>query len=145
MEGHSVYYFILLYTVYKLRVHVQTISTTYTFSKRKQFECIEDQNDIVIGITPIFPSSLKQVIKNGKSCYAKTCSKYRENGDYATKDLFSKSKIVKNGYNYAGRDDDILVMSNGENTNPISMEDITRSSPLVSNCTVIAEGQERAG
>ncbi|KAG2237907.1 hypothetical protein INT48_002212 [Thamnidium elegans] len=65
----------------------------------------------------------------------------RENGEYATKDLVVKSKLVENGYCYVGRADDTLVMVNGEKTNPLPMEDTIKSNPLVSHCTVIGEAQ----
>ncbi|KAG2237908.1 hypothetical protein INT48_002213 [Thamnidium elegans] len=83
-----------------------------------------------------------QLIVRKGSPFLATGIQTRENGDYATKDLVVKSKVIENGYNYVGRADDILVMFNGEKTNPLPMEDTIKSNPLVANCTVIGEGQQ---
>ncbi|CAO3627535.1 unnamed protein product [Mucor hiemalis] len=78
------------------------------------------------------------IIKAGAPFLASGIS-LRSNGDYATKDLFTESPLVKNGYTYVGRADDTLVMVNGEKTDPLPMEDVIKSDPLVSHCTVIGE------
>ncbi|KAI9363163.1 hypothetical protein BD770DRAFT_440387 [Pilaira anomala] len=91
-----------------------------------------------------FDENRYQLVIKKESPFLATGVQNRKNGDYATKDLLVKSKDVSNGYNYAGRADDVLVMSNGEKTNPLPMEEVIRTNPLVSNCTVIAEGRERA-
>ncbi|GAA5795101.1 hypothetical protein HPULCUR_000453 [Helicostylum pulchrum] len=62
------------------------------------------------------------IVKKG-SPFLATGVANRENGDYASKDLLVASKTVKNGYDYVGRTDDILVI------------------PIVSCCTVIGEGR----
>ncbi|KAI8066028.1 hypothetical protein BDF21DRAFT_388244 [Thamnidium elegans] len=88
-----------------------------------------------------FDEDCHQLIIRGGSFYLATGVSNRENGDYATKDLFVKSKVKDDGYIYAGRADDTLIMSSGEKTNPLPIEDIIRTNPLVSNCTVIGEGR----
>ncbi|KAI8077662.1 hypothetical protein BDF21DRAFT_421614 [Thamnidium elegans] len=81
------------------------------------------------------------IIKKG-SPFRATGVANRENGDYATNDLVTHSKTVINGYYYAGRTDDTLALITGEKINPSTMEDVIRSSPIVSNCTIIGEGQK---
>lgn len=78
------------------------------------------------------------IIKAGAPFLASSIA-LRSNGDYATKDLFTESPLVKYGYTYVGRADDTLIMVNGEKTNPLPMEDIIKTNPLVSHCTVIGE------
>ncbi|KAG2237909.1 hypothetical protein INT48_002214 [Thamnidium elegans] len=138
-----------------------------TFYKRKKFDFMEDENDILFGITPSFHmfgsytnhqcilsdgdkhsylehfdgDKYQIIIKKG-SPFRATGVANRENGDYATNDLVTHSKTVINGYYYAGRTDDTLALITGEKINPSTMEDVIRSSPIVSNCTIIGEGQK---
>lgn len=49
------------------------------------------------------------IIKAGAPFLASNIA-LRSNGDYATKDLFTESPLVKYGYTYVGRADDTLIM-----------------------------------
>lgn len=57
-----------------------------------------------------FEEDKYQIIVKKGSPFLATGVANRENGDFATKDLVKESKTIKNGYNYAGRTDDTLVM-----------------------------------
>ncbi|GAA5814848.1 hypothetical protein MFLAVUS_008351 [Mucor flavus] len=89
----------------------------------------------------LFDEDRYQLIVKAGSFYLATDVSNRENGDYATKDLFIKSKIKDNGYIYVGRADDTLIMSSGEKTDPLPIEHSIRTNPIVSQCTVIGEGR----
>lgn len=80
------------------------------------------------------------VIKAGCPCMA-TGVANRPNGDYATKDLFKEDPPNSGYWRHLGRNDDTLVMENGEKTNPTPMEHTISSSPLVKQCTVIGENR----
>lgn len=58
---------------------------------------------------PFDKNRFQLIIMKG-SPFLATDVQNRQNGEYATKNLFVKSKLIENGYNYAGRADDILVM-----------------------------------
>ncbi|GAA5802433.1 hypothetical protein HPULCUR_007898 [Helicostylum pulchrum] len=89
---------------------------------------------------PFDEDSYQLIIRVG-SFYLATGVYNRENGDFATKDLFIKSKVKDDGYIYVGRADDTLIMSSGEKTDPLRIEHIVRTNPVVSHCTVIGEGR----
>lgn len=57
-----------------------------------------------------FDGERYQLIIRKGSPFLATGIQTRENGEYATKDLVVKSKLVENGYCYVGRADDTLVM-----------------------------------
>lgn len=67
----------------------------------------------------------------------------REDGSYATSDLFREDMPGSGYYTILGRKDDTLVMENGEKTNPLIIEHtIAGAEPIISNCCVIAEGRQ---
>ncbi|GAA5795097.1 hypothetical protein HPULCUR_000449 [Helicostylum pulchrum] len=57
-----------------------------------------------------FDGERYQLIIRKGSPFLATGIQTRENGEYATKDLVVRSKLVENGYCYVGRADDTLVM-----------------------------------
>ncbi|KAG0174801.1 hypothetical protein DFQ28_004462 [Apophysomyces sp. BC1034] len=66
----------------------------------------------------------------------------RDDGNYATNDIWRETQPGSGFYNYLGRKDDTLIMENGEKTNPVPMEETIREIPLVANCVVIGEGRQ---
>lgn len=66
---------------------------------------------------------------------------YPDSPGYRTKDLFVPHPTRPNLWTYVGRHDDVIVLSNGEKLNPITMEKIIEGHPLVSRALVI--GQSR--
>ncbi|EPQ26199.1 uncharacterized protein PFL1_06135 [Pseudozyma flocculosa PF-1] len=68
-----------------------------------------------------------------------------QDGVYRTKDLFSPHSIKPHTWRYVGRRDDTLVHFNGEKTNPLPIESVIRSSPLVADCIVFGAGRALAG
>jgi thioester reductase-like protein len=61
--------------------------------------------------------------------------------EYATKDLYRKHSTKADYWLYQGRADDIIVFSNGEKLNPLSVEEIITRHPKVAATLVL--GQER--
>lgn len=61
--------------------------------------------------------------------------------EYHTGDLFSAHPVRKGLWLYAGRQDDIIVLSNGEKFNPVSMEETMASHPLVNRAIVVGQGR----
>ncbi|KAG1469343.1 hypothetical protein G6F56_003309 [Rhizopus delemar] len=66
----------------------------------------------------------------------------RPDGGFSSNDLFEEDPDALGYYNYLGRRDDILVMKNGEKTNPIPMENTIRQSPMVKQVAILGEGQQ---
>ena len=61
--------------------------------------------------------------------------------EYSMKDLYTKHPSKPDLWRHAGRADDILVFSNGEKLNPISMEDCVQEHPDVRSALVVGEGR----
>ncbi|KAK9459459.1 L-aminoadipate-semialdehyde dehydrogenase [Lipomyces oligophaga] len=60
--------------------------------------------------------------------------------EYRTKDLYSRHPTKPYLYRYAGRLDDVIVLSNGEKFNPIEMEKVLDSHSLVRHAMVCGKG-----
>lgn len=82
------------------------------------------------------------LVVKGSSPFMATGVANRANGDYATNDLFQMDPENPGYWRHVGRQDDTLVMENGEKTNPTPMEHSITSIPLVHQCTVIGEGRQ---
>ncbi|KAL7914274.1 NRPS-like enzyme [Trichoderma velutinum] len=61
--------------------------------------------------------------------------------EFVTGDLFQAHETLPDHYKYYGRHDNVIVFSNGEKLNPVTIEDIVVSHPAVKNVLVV--GQER--
>ncbi|KAI9250966.1 hypothetical protein BDA99DRAFT_469417 [Phascolomyces articulosus] len=66
----------------------------------------------------------------------------RPNGDYATNDLFMEDPPKSGYWRHLGRNDDTLVMENGEKTNPVPMEHQINTAKVVKCCTVLGENRQ---
>ncbi|KAI8636352.1 hypothetical protein BD408DRAFT_448490 [Parasitella parasitica] len=66
----------------------------------------------------------------------------RADGGYDTQDLFIENPRFPGYYTYVGRRDDMLIMKNGEKTNPIPMEITIRQSPMVHQVAIIGHGRQ---
>jgi len=66
---------------------------------------------------------------------------FPERQEYPTKDLFTKHPTKPDLWRYSGRADDIVVLGNGEKLNPVSMEQIIHSHPLIRSALVVGEGR----
>ncbi|KAI7859649.1 hypothetical protein BDC45DRAFT_590210 [Circinella umbellata] len=66
----------------------------------------------------------------------------RPNGDYATGDLFMEDPPKSGYWRHLGRNDDTLVMENGEKTNPIPIEHRINSAKVINSCVVIGESRQ---
>jgi thioester reductase-like protein len=65
----------------------------------------------------------------------------RPDGGYDTNDLFIEDPEKPGHYTYYGRKDDLLVMENGEKTNPVPMENAIREFPIVDQVAVLGHGR----
>lgn len=82
------------------------------------------------------------VIKAGCPYLARNVAN-REDGSYATSDLFREDVPGSGYYTILGRKDDTLVMENGEKTNPLIIEHtIAAAEAIINNCCIIAEGRQ---
>ncbi|KAL8949236.1 MAG: hypothetical protein Q9222_004635 [Ikaeria aurantiellina] len=63
--------------------------------------------------------------------------------EYDTKDLYSKHPTKAGLWRYRGRCDDMIVLSTGENVNPLSMEGIINSHPEVASALMAGQGRRR--
>lgn len=69
---------------------------------------------------------------------------YPEETEFHTKDLFSKHPTKAGLYKYESRLDDILVLSHGENLNPVPMESCIVACPEIKGCVVVGQGRAHA-
>ncbi|KAH7024499.1 uncharacterized protein B0I36DRAFT_274061 [Microdochium trichocladiopsis] len=65
--------------------------------------------------------------------------------EYDTKDLFERHPTLPHHWRHVGRGDDIIVFSNGEKLNPITIEDILSAHPAVAGAVVVGAGRFQAG
>ncbi|KAJ5151090.1 NRPS-like protein biosynthetic cluster [Penicillium canariense] len=70
---------------------------------------------------------------------------YPDKTEYQTGDLFTSHPEKKGLWLYAGRRDDVIVLSNGEKFNPVTMEEIISGHPLVDRAVVVGQGRFQSG
>lgn len=61
--------------------------------------------------------------------------------EYHTKDLFTPHPTRPSLWRFHGRLDDVIVLSNGEKFNPVTMEETIEGHPLVSRAVVVGQGR----
>ncbi|CCX33974.1 hypothetical protein FPQ18DRAFT_124893 [Pyronema domesticum] len=69
----------------------------------------------------------------------------REDGSYASGDLFLRHPENPNAYKYIGRKDDTMAMMNGEKANPIPLENAVRRNKLVDEAVAFGQGKATLG
>ncbi|KIV88771.1 hypothetical protein PV10_08416 [Exophiala mesophila] len=69
----------------------------------------------------------------------------RDDGAYATKDLFEPHPSIPNAWKYGGRLDDTIVLVNGEKAIPLAMEGAVRQQKLVKDAVVFGTGRPSLG
>jgi acyl-CoA synthetase (AMP-forming)/AMP-acid ligase II len=69
----------------------------------------------------------------------------RDDGSYATKDLFQRHPTNPNAYRYMDRLDATIVLSNGEKANPILLENNVKRSRFVTEAVVFGAGKPTLG
>nr|XP_019010654.1 uncharacterized protein I206_03956 [Kwoniella pini CBS 10737]OCF49435.1 hypothetical protein I206_03956 [Kwoniella pini CBS 10737] len=69
----------------------------------------------------------------------------RGDGSYATGDLYRPHPTKKDVWKYAGRGDDVIVLSNGEKASPGPIESVLRSSSFFSDVLVVGSEQSQLG
>jgi nucleoside-diphosphate-sugar epimerase len=70
---------------------------------------------------------------------------YPNKQEYLTGDIFAQHPVKSGVWQYHGRLDDVIVLSNGEKFNPISMEEIISSHPLVARAVILGQGRFQSG
>ncbi|CZS79161.1 unnamed protein product [Fusarium graminearum] len=69
----------------------------------------------------------------------------RPDGSYGTKDLFEKHPHKPRTWKFVARHDDMIVLSNGENANPVPLENSLMNNPNVVMAAAFGAGQESLG
>ncbi|KAF5004822.1 hypothetical protein FDECE_8699 [Fusarium decemcellulare] len=69
----------------------------------------------------------------------------RPDGSYGTKDLFRKHPEKPRRWKFVARYDDIIVLSNGENADPVPLENALMNNPNVAMAVAFGAGQESLG
>ncbi|KAI9932541.1 hypothetical protein ASPWEDRAFT_144517 [Aspergillus wentii DTO 134E9] len=69
---------------------------------------------------------------------------YPELHEYRTKDLFTAHPTKPGLWKFAGRYDDVIVLSNGEKFNPVSMEKVIEGHDVVARAAVVGQGRFQA-
>ncbi|KAF7172586.1 hypothetical protein CNMCM5623_004757 [Aspergillus felis] len=65
--------------------------------------------------------------------------------EFETKDLFSRHETIPDYWVYEGRRDDIVVLSTGENLNPLEIEGAIRANPGIQGALVFGTGRPKPG
>lgn len=69
----------------------------------------------------------------------------RDDGDYATKDLFEPHPIIPGAWKFGGRLDDTIVLLNGEKAIPLAMEGAVRQQKVVQDAVMFGSGKSQLG
>ncbi|KAG2233404.1 hypothetical protein INT48_007434 [Thamnidium elegans] len=85
---------------------------------------------------------IKHLYIRGDSPNLATGIANRADGGYDTNDLFRENTKFPGYYNYVGRRDDMLIMENGEKTDPVPMEATIRQDPIIKQVAVIGHGRQ---
>lgn len=64
-----------------------------------------------------------------------------DDDEYFTKDLYRPHPTLLNHWSYHGRADDIIVFSNGEKLNPVTIEQIVGDHPQVKGALVVGSNK----
>ncbi|KAI4263576.1 MAG: hypothetical protein L6R42_001290, partial [Xanthoria sp. 1 TBL-2021] len=85
----------------------------------------------------------EQVIVRSTSTdpYHSTWYTFPDQDQYATHDLYSKHPSKETTWLYAGRSDDVIVLSNGEKLNPNAMQSVLMSHPDVEGALVVGQAR----
>ncbi|KAE9369012.1 acetyl-CoA synthetase-like protein [Stipitochalara longipes BDJ] len=68
---------------------------------------------------------------------------YSDTAEYRTRDLFIQHPVKPDYWRYQGRVDDLIILSHGEDLDPIPLEAIVRQNRLVSGAVIGGEGRSR--
>ncbi|KAI8886999.1 acetyl-CoA synthetase-like protein [Backusella circina FSU 941] len=85
---------------------------------------------------------IKHLYARGDAPFLANYIANRPDGGFDTNDLFTEDPENPGHYIYYGRKDDILVMENGEKTNPVPMESTIRQFPVIDQVAVIGHGRQ---
>ena len=69
----------------------------------------------------------------------------RDDGSYATKDLFEPHPTIADAWKYYARLDDTIALENGEKANPLLVEGVIRQNHNVAEAVVFGAGKPRLG
>lgn len=69
----------------------------------------------------------------------------RDDGSYATKDLFEPHPTLLDAWKYYARLDDTLTLENGEKANPLLLEGVIRQNREVKEAVIFGAGKPRLG
>lgn len=69
----------------------------------------------------------------------------RDDGSYATKDLFQPHPTIAGAWKFIGRHDDTIVLVNGEKFIPLAMEGVVRQQKEVQEAVVFGSGKSQLG
>lgn len=96
-----------------------------------------------IEFRPVGNGTYEQVLVRHPSTdpYHATWCTFPHLQEYSINDLYTKHPTKENLWLYAGRADDIIVLSNGEKFNPTAMESILVSHPDVRGALVVGQGR----
>lgn len=69
----------------------------------------------------------------------------RDDGSYATKDVFEPHPTIEKAWKFWGRLDDTIVLLNGEKAIPLAMEGVVRQQKLVREAVMFGSGKSQLG
>lgn len=102
-----------------------------------EFRRYRDSGDEVYELVAVRPSSPDRP----KSAVFYTFPQLTE---WSTKDLYKPHPTLPDHWLYCGRVDDVIVFSNGEKLNPVTIEEILSSHPRIKGALVVGQGKFQA-
>ncbi|OJJ68372.1 hypothetical protein ASPBRDRAFT_68538 [Aspergillus brasiliensis CBS 101740] len=113
--------------------------------KREDWKYFEWNPFSGVTMQPLGDEMYEMVIQRGPSReYQGIFHTYPELQSYHTNDVFIPSPTNCNLWRYYGRVDDVIVLSNGEKFNPVTMEKVVEGHPLVHSAIIAGQGQFQA-
>ncbi|KAH8803002.1 hypothetical protein F5884DRAFT_683230 [Xylogone sp. PMI_703] len=86
------------------------------------------------------------IVRKGKEPGLQPCFyTFPEDNEYDTKDLFKRHPTLPNRWKFHGRSDSIIVFSNAEKLNPVTIEEIVTSHPDIKGAVVFGQGHFQPG
>ncbi|KAF4995614.1 hypothetical protein FGRMN_5005 [Fusarium graminum] len=82
----------------------------------------------------------RQDVADGQPCFYT----FPDLSEWSTKDIYEPHPTLKDHWKYIGRADDVIVFSNGEKLNPVSIESIVNGHALVNGALVVGQQKFQA-
>ncbi|KAK4496251.1 hypothetical protein PRZ48_012231 [Zasmidium cellare] len=122
----------------------QLMTSFREFEKDKLWDWLRVPDRLLpfLSMEPRGPNLFELCVNDG---WGSKVATNRNDGSYATKDLFEPHPTLPNTWRYYARLDDTIVLENGEKANPLLVEGVLRQNRNVAEAVVFGAGKPRLG